>query len=249
MLELEVLLALAAVGVAAGFVDAVAGGGGLLALPALLSTGMPPVAALATNKLQGSVGTGTAVLTYARRGFVDFPRFALAVALTFAGSFLGALAVKSIDTSALETIVPIALILIAGYFLIAPSIGDESRAARLAVPVFAPVMGFVIGFYDGIFGPGTGSFFTVGFVVLFGLGITRATAHTKLLNFTSNIAALALFIPAGDVVWPAALAMAAGQMTGGYLGAVTGIRYGSRFIKPVVVTVSVVMAIRLLFFG
>lgn len=248
MLDLWVLVALAGVGLAAGFVDAVAGGGGLLALPALLSTGMPPVAALATNKLQGSIGTGIATLTYWRRGFVDLPRFGLAIALTFLGAYLGAFAVKRIDTSALNTIVPIALILVAAYFLFAPRLTDESRAARLAIPVFAPVMGVAIGFYDGIFGPGTGSFFTICFVALFGLGITRAAAHTKVLNFTSNLAALALFIPAGDVIWPAALAMGIGQMTGGYLGALTGIRYGAKFIKPLVVTVSVIMALRLLFF-
>lgn len=247
MLDLWILAVLAAVGLIAGFVDAVAGGGGLLALPALLSTGMPPIAALATNKLQGSIGTGMAAFTYWRRGFVDLPRIGLAVALTFAGSFLGALTVKSIDTSALNTIVPVALILVAGYMLLAPRLNDENRAARLSIPVFAPLIGFAIGYYDGIFGPGTGSFFTICFIALFGLGITRATAHTKLLNFTSNLAALALFIPSGDVIWSAAIAMGLGQLAGGYLGAVTGIRFGARFIKPVVVLVSVILALRLLF--
>lgn len=249
MLDPLILLALAGVGLIAGFVDAVAGGGGLLALPALLSTGMPPIAALATNKLQGSIGTGVAALTYWRRGFVDLPKFGPAIALALAGSFLGAWAVKSIDTSALNTIVPVALIVVAGYFLLVPRLTDQNRAARLAIPLFAPLIGFAIGFYDGIFGPGTGSFFTICFVALFGLGITRAAAHTKVLNFASNIAALALFIPAGDVVWAAALAMGVGQVTGGYLGAVTGIRFGAKFIKPLVVVVSVIMAARLLFSG
>ena len=249
MLDFWELLALGGVGVAAGFVDAVAGGGGLLALPALLFTGMPPIAALATNKFQGVVGTGVAALTYWRRGFVDLPKFGLAMILTFAGSFIGAYVVKSIDTSALGAFVPIALIAVAAYFLIAPRLDDHSRAARLAIPIFAPIAGFTIGFYDGVFGPGTGSFFTVCFVALFGLGITRAAAHTKLLNFTSNFAALALFIPSGDVIWPAAIAMAIGQISGGYLGAITGIRFGARFIKPVVVTVSVLMAIQLLSTG
>ncbi len=247
MLDLWILAALAVVGLIAGFVDAVAGGGGLLALPALLSTGMPPIAALATNKLQGSIGTGMAAFTYWRKGFVDLPRIGLAVALTFAGSFLGAWTVKSIDTSALNTIVPIALILVAGYMLLAPRLSDDNRVARLSIPVFAPLIGFAIGYYDGIFGPGTGSFFTICFIALFGLGITRATAHTKVLNCTSNLAALALFIPAGDVIWSAAIAMGLGQLAGGYLGAVTGIRFGARFIKPVVVLVSVILALRLLF--
>ena len=110
-------------------------------------------------------------------------------------------------------------------------------------------MGLIAGFYDGIFGPGTGSFMTLGFVLLFGLGVTRAAAHTKVLNLTSNLAALALFMVAGDVLWPAAIAMAIGQIAGGYLGAMTGNRFGARLIRPLVVLVSVVLALRLLLTG
>ena len=109
-------------------------------------------------------------------------------------------------------------------------------------------MGFVIGFYDGGFGPGTGSFLTMGFVTLFGLGLTRAAGHTKVLNLTSNVGALALFIPAGDVIWPVAIVMAIGQVAGGYLGALTGIRFGAKLIRPLVVVVSIVLALRLLVF-
>ena len=121
--------------------------------------------------------------------------------------------------------------------------------ARLSLALFGPVMGFVIGFYDGILGPGTGSFMTLCFVTLFGFGLTRAAGHTKVLNLTSNLAALTLFVPSGNVIWPAALAMAAGQVGGGYLGALTGIRFGSRLIRPLVVVVSVILALRLLFAG
>jgi len=108
-------------------------------------------------------------------------------------------------------------------------------------------MGAVVGFYDGIFGPGTGSFLTLGFVALFGLGVTRAAGNTKVLNLASNLGALLLFIPSGDVVWPVAVVMAAGQIAGGYLGALTGIRFGAKVIRPLVVIVSVGMALRLLF--
>lgn len=246
-MDFFVLLALAGVGVLAGFVDAVAGGGGLIALPALLSVGLSPISALATNKLQGAIGTGVAAFTYWREGLVKLRDLGWAILATFIGAYLGAVAVKAIDTSALSALVPIALIAIALYFIFAPKLTDADKLARLNIVVFAPLLGFVIGFYDGIFGPGTGSFFTIGFVSLFGMGVVRASAHTKMLNFTSNIAALALFIPTGNVVWTAAIVMGVGQMIGGYLGAKTGIKFGAKFIKPLVVIVCVIMAGRLLF--
>jgi uncharacterized protein len=246
--DILTLFALMAVGMLAGFVDAIAGGGGMLSLPALLSAGLPPVAALATNKMQSVVGTFMAVTTYWRRGFVDLKSLVPAIALTFAGSFLGALTVSRIDTSFLNVAVPVALIGIALYFLFAPSLSDADRAARLRAG-FIPLMGFLIGFYDGVFGPGTGSFFTIGFVLLFGFGLIRATGSTKALNFTSNLAALAIFIPQGAVIWPVALFMALGQIIGAYIGARTGIRYGAKVIRPLVVVVSIGMAIRLIFFN
>lgn len=247
-LDITILIVLGLVGLLAGFVDAIAGGGGLIAVPALLAAGLPPVTAFGTNKVQSIIGTAIAANTYWRKGFVSLRSLAVAIPLTFIGAFCGALAVKAIDTALLSYTVPIALIGIAIYFAFAPRLTDEDSHARLGFAVFAPVMGFVIGFYDGILGPGTGSFLTMGFVTLFGLGVTRAAGHTKVLNFTSNLGALALFIPSGDVVWPAALAMAIGQLIGGYLGALTGIRFGARLIRPMVVVISVVLALRLLLF-
>ena len=246
LLEPLTLLALAGAGLLAGFVDAIAGGGGMIGIPALLSAGLPPVAALATNKLQGSIGTAMATLTFWRRGFVSLRALLPAILLTFAGSFTGAMVVKQLDTSLLTMAVPVALIGIAIYFLFAPHLSDTDKAARLPFGLWVPVMGFVIGFYDGIFGPGTGSFFTIGFVTLFGLGLTRASGNTKALHLVSHLAALAIFIPAGDVVWPAAGAMAIGQLAGGYIGARTGIRYGAKLIRPLVVVISIALAVRLL---
>lgn len=242
------LVALGGVGVVAGFVDAVAGGGGLIALPALLSAGLSPIAALATNKVQSIVGTSAAAVTYWRGGYVTLRAMIPGVIATFVGAYLGAVTVRALDTSKLDIAVPIAIIAVALYFTFSPSIKDIDRIARLKFAIFVPVFGFIIGFYDGLFGPGTGSFFMIGFVALFGLGATRAAAHTKILNVTSNLAALALFIPAGDVVWSAGIAMAVGQMVGGYLGALTGIRFGAKVIRPLVIVVSIVLALRLLLF-
>ncbi|RYE72368.1 MAG: hypothetical protein EOP19_30640 [Hyphomicrobiales bacterium] len=215
-IDFTILLALGAVGMLAGFVDAIAGGGGLIALPALLSAGIPPIAAFGTNKVQSVIGTCMAAITYWRKGFVSLPDLVPAIAATAVGAFLGAMTVKSIDTALLSYAVPVALICIALYFTFAPRLTDADSHARLQFAVWVPVMGLCIGFYDGIFGPGTGSFLTMGFVTLFGLGLTRAAGNTKFLNLASNLGALALFIPAGDVVWPAAIAMAIGQLIGGY---------------------------------
>lgn len=248
MYDIWVLVALGGVSVIAGFVDAVAGGGGLITIPALLWAGLPPLGAIATNKAQSIVGTTIAAWTYWRQGYVSILSLVPSIGAAFAGSFLGAVVVKQVDTSALEVLIPAAVIAVALYFTFSPSIKDIDGAARLKFATFVPVFAFVIGFYDGLFGPGTGSFFMLAFVALFGLSAARASAHTKILNVTSNLAALLFFIIAGDVVWPVAIVMAGGQIIGGYLGAITGIRYGARIIRPLVIVVSIILAIKLLFF-
>lgn len=242
------LVLLGITGFAAGFVDAIAGGGGLITIPVLVSVGVPPVAAFATNKLQSVTGTIIAAATYWRKGFIDLRAMLLPMALGFGGGFCGALAVKQIDTGVLGVAVPVALIAIALYFALAPRLTDADSHARLDASLFIPVMAAAVGFYDGIFGPGTGSFLTMGFVALFGFGVTRAAGNTKAINLMSNAGALALFLPAGDVILPIAAVMVVGQIAGGYLGAITGIRFGARLIRPLVVVVSTILALRLLFF-
>ena len=247
-IDLITLAALAMVGLFGGFVDAIAGGGGMITVPALLSVGMPPVAALATNKMQSIVGTTMAVATYRRKGLMSLRALLPAAIAGFVGSMLGALIVSRIDTSVLSVAVPVALIAIAGYFLFAPRLTDADRTARLSFTPWLPVVTFGAGLYDGVFGPGTGSFCTMAFVMLFGLGVTRAAGHTKAVNWATNCGALVLFIFSGAVVWQVALVMAIGQILGGYLGAATGIRFGVKVIRPLVVVVSIAMALKLVFF-
>ena len=245
-LELFALLFLAVAGFLAAFLDAIAGGGGLISLPALLSVGVPPISALATNKMQSVVGTTVAAITYWRRGYIKFTALIVPIILTLVGSIIGAATAKSMDTNLLNLLVPILLIGVSIYFMFSPKLSDETRSEKLQFAVFAPVMGFTVGFYDGIFGPGTGSFFIAGFVTLFGLGLTKAVGNTKVLNATSNLAALMFFILAGDVVWIAGGVMIIGQIAGGYLGARTGMRFGAKLIKPLIVIISMTMAVRLL---
>lgn len=243
----DILGALFLVASLAGFIDAIAGGGGMLTVPALLAAGLPPAQALATNKLQSSFGSFSASLYFVRNGFVNLKEMRLAIACTFAGSALGALLVQVIDASVLTSLIPVLLVCISLYFLFAPDAGKGGGTPRLTDAAFALSVGTSIGFYDGFFGPGTGSLFTVCFVLIAQLGIVEATARTKVLNFTSNIAALLFFVVAGLPVWEIGLTMAVGGFIGARLGAKVVVTKGRKLIRPMVVTVSMVMAFKLLY--
>lgn len=243
----ELLLALTAVALAAGFVDSIAGGGGLLALPALLATGMPPLQALATNKLQGSFGTLAASVNFLRSGSIDLRRLWPAIACTFVGSAAGTLAVQGLNPDILQRLVPLLLAAFALYFLFSPRVGDLDARQRLPALAFALLIGTGVGFYDGFFGPGTGSFFAFACVALLGYNLRRATAATKALNFTSNIASLLFFAWAGKVLWVPGLCMGLGQMAGAWLGSHLVLRHGSTLIRPMLVLVSLVVSAKLLF--
>jgi len=245
-LDLVTFLMLGGVGLAAGCIDSIAGGGGLLTIPALLATGMPPTQALATNKLQSSFGSFSATWYYYRRGMINLVEMRQAVIYTFAGSTAGTLLVQQIDPAFLGRLLPLLLALFALYFMLSPRISDEDSQRRLEPSGFALLAGSGIGFYDGFFGPGTGSFFAIAFVSLAGFSMRRATAHTKLLNFTSNLASLLFFILGGKVVWLAGLSMALGQFFGARLGSRLVVRLGVKLIKPLLITVSLVMCTHLL---
>lgn len=242
----EVLLLLTAIAILAGLIDAIAGGGGLLTLPALLWAGVPPLQALATNKLQGSFGTATASLNYLRRGGFDLRGMAGPVGWTFVGAASGALAVQYLVADWLNALVPILLIGFSIYFLFSPRIADQDAHPRIAPVHFGPLVGFPVGFYDGFFGPGTGTFFAAGFVLLLGCNMRRATAGTKLLNFTSNIASLLFFAVGGQVIWSIGLCMGLGQIVGAWAGSHLVMRHGTALIRPLLVVVSIAISLKLL---
>ncbi|HEY5717955.1 MAG TPA: TSUP family transporter [Motiliproteus sp.] len=245
-LTLELLVLLFAAGLLAGGIDAIAGGGGMIALPMLLFAGLSPAQALATNKLQGSFGTLSASWYFIRRGLVDLRRIRLMILCTFCGAALGTLLVQRLDASLLTALIPLLLILIALYFLFSPQVGEEDVRQRIGEGSFALGIGTGVGFYDGFFGPGTGSFFAIAFVSLLGFGLTKATAHTKVLNLTSNLASLLFFIAGGQVVWTLGLVMAAGQLFGARLGASLVVLKGARLIRPLVVTICILLSLKLL---
>jgi uncharacterized protein len=230
----------------AGFVDSIAGGGGLIAVPALLLAGASPVEALATNKLQGTFGAGTAMVTYARAGHVrPLDQLGMAAVSAVAGAG-GAMVAHLIPADLLRLIMPAVLIGVALFFAFKPGLTDESRIARMRPAVFTATAVPLIAAYDGFFGPGTGSFFMMGFVLLAGYGILKATAHTKMLNFASNIGSLVVFVPSGAMWWVTGFAMAAAQIAGASLGARLAVRIGAGLIRPLLVVISSAMAARLL---
>lgn len=244
-MALDTLALLFFVALLAGWVDSIAGGGGLIALPVLLSVGLSPAQALATNKLQGSFGTFAATLNFWRKGHLKFAEIIPMIILTFLGSTGGTLLVQNLDAAVLIDVMPFLLLSVGLFVLFQPKLGIKERDQRLGLWTFAFLCGFPIGFYDGFFGPGTGSFFVIAFVSLMGFNLLKATAHTKALNFTSNIASLTFFILGGQLVWIVGLVMAMGQIIGAFLGSHMSMKHGNKLIRPLLVIISFAMTFKL----
>jgi uncharacterized protein len=245
-LPTEIALLLAVAAFVAGLIDSIAGGGGLITIPALLLAGFPPVDALGTNKLQGLFGSGSATITYAAKGQVDLRKQAPMAVLALIGGAAGAMLASFLPGDWLRIALPFTLVAIALYFALKPNMNDVDRAERMSPFLFGVTLAPAIGFYDGLFGPGTGSFFMLAFVSLAGYGMLKATAHTKLLNFASNIGGFAAFALVGAVTWKIGLMMGVAQFIGARIGAGLAIRIGARLIKPLLVITCIALAVKLL---
>lgn len=240
--ELITLLFLAAL--LAGFIDTLAGGGGLITLPALLASGVPPLFALGTNKFQGTAGTATATLMMLRSRRIQWADIKLLMLMSFIGAATGSLLVQLFDTSVLAFVIPVVLAAIALYFLFYPLILSRLARVRISARLFKSGLVPGIGFYDGMFGPGTGSFFSVASMQTRGLDLINGTALAKPLNFASNFASLLVFVLLGKVVWGIALVMVVGQLVGAWLGSHCLIRINAQVLRVVVVLVCVAGLIR-----
>jgi len=227
------LLALAAL--FAGFVDAVVGGGGLVQLPALL-LGLPgaaPVQVLATNKLASICGTSVSSVTYYRRVRPHAATFVPLMAFAFAGSLIGALLAGHIPSKAFDPIVLVVLVVVGTYVLFKPDLGEvtQLRFTGHRHTAIAMSAGFVIGAYDGLLGPGTGSFFVFSLVGFLGYSFLEASAKARMANWATNLAALCVFVPQDAVMWRTGLVMGAANLLGGYLGVRTAVARGARFVR------------------
>jgi len=237
------------VAAAAGFFDAICGGGGLITLPALVLAGLDPTSAIATNKIQATASNISATAAFSRKGLIDWGKSGPIALFALIGSLLGAIAISVIPKESLTIIIPFLLLGAAAYFAFAPTLDDKDRAPRLPLFLFAFSIVPVLGFYDGAFGPGSGSFYLLAFVVILGQGVVKAIANTKLLSAASNLGALGIFAFSGAIYWPAAAALIIGGIIGAQLGARFAMRTGAKYIKPMLVTACMLMATKVMFLG
>jgi hypothetical protein len=232
-------------GLVAGFVDSIAGGGGLITLPILLSLGLPPRLALGTNKLQATFGSGSAAWHYKRAGVVDLRRCRWGVVFTIAGATAGTFLVQELDARFLKHFIPAVLLAIAAYMFFKSQLGAEDIRPRMRAGTFYLVAGLGLGFYDGFIGPGTGTFWTMALMLGLGLNLTKATGETKVMNFASNVTSLVFFSCTGQVLVTAGLVMGAGQLLGAKAGSHMVVTKGTKFIRPVFLATVLIVTLKL----
>ncbi|WP_427004114.1 sulfite exporter TauE/SafE family protein [Pseudarthrobacter sp. H2] len=235
-IQLGTLVLVVVAGFAAGWVDAVVGGGGLIQLPAmLLVPGISPVQALATNKMGSIFGTTTSAVTFYRRVRPDLGTAVPMAVIALAGSFGGAVLAATLPASVFKPIIVAALVAVALFTAFRPAVGELTRLRHEGHRHYmvACLIGAVIGFYDGLIGPGTGSFLVIALVSAMGYAFLEASAKAKIVNMATNAGALIFFLPHGSLLWGLGLVLGLANMAGGYLGARTAVRQGSRFIRIV----------------
>lgn len=239
------LAVLAVVAFIAGFIDAIAGGGGLLTTPALLTAGLPPHLVLGTNKLSSTFGSATASFTFYRRKLFHPKQWLNALVGTAVGALIGAVLAQYLPAAWLNQMLPV-IVFACGLYLLfggtpkAPLDSDAPIKKKWQLP-----QGLGLGFYDGVAGPGTGAFWTVSSLLIYPLDLVKASGVARSMNFVSNAAALSVFIFSGQVNWLIGLTMGAALMVGAFLGARTAIKGGAKFIRPVFITVVLGLTVRL----
>jgi hypothetical protein len=241
--SIEILTFLFCVGAVAGFLDTLVGGGGLLAVPALLLSGIPPIYVLGTNKFQGSMGTGLATFLLFKKKKLDWNSVKNLMFASFIGSIVGGVIIQFFDTQFLSFVIPIVLVFIAIYFIISPkpkSITSNPKPNKKFELYAVPV----VGFYDGMFGPGAGSFFAMTGVMIKKLEIIQATILAKPLNFASNIAGFIVFFSFGHIAFLIGLLMMMGQMIGAFFGTHYLLKANPLIIRLLIVIISISMLIK-----
>jgi len=236
-----------ATGLTAGFVDTIAGGGGLLTLPMLLNLCPDPKLALGTNKLQSTFGSTSATFHFARAGALSLQECRRACLLALLGSLVGTLLVQQFDSHRLKQIVPLLLFAVAIFVWLRPQLGEQDIHPRISRGKFDFIIAFGIGCYDGFLGPGTGTFLALAFMLGLGFNLAKATANTKALNWASNVGSLIDFIILQKVWFAAGITMGAGQWLGARLGSHMVMTRGTKFIRPVFLTMVMLITLKMIY--
>ena len=241
--DITIYIILFIVALFAAAIDAIAGGGGLLVVPTMLLLGINPLVTLGTNKLQSCFGTATSSYNYFKNGLLREKNIKLLSIISFLGSLIGTILVSQLSNELLNNLIPILLIGAATFLII--NKGNKYNFSKSVAMAFYQIV-LLIGFYDGFFGPGTGTFFVLTFLIIKNRSLMEATAATKVLNLSSNFASFLVFQFYGFVIWELALVMAIAQVTGAYIGSKLAINNGEKFVRPVIVFISIVLSIRIL---
>lgn len=235
-------------GFAAGFIDSTVGGGGLIALPALLYLGIPIHNIVATNKLHAAIGTGFALHRFKKQGLVDIKKlFPHAFLICLAFSCFGSYIIKEMSADFIHKMVPIIMIAILLYKIFYSSHGLEAGKQKLDYKFFILLFAPLLGFYDGFFGPGSGMLWIFVLVTFLGQTMVQASGNTKLLNLASNLGSLIIFIPTSLIIYKIGLVMALGQIIGSYIGVNLSIKKGAKFINITFIIVMAVLVTKLFY--
>jgi uncharacterized membrane protein YfcA len=234
-------------GLLAGAIDAIAGGGGLISLPLLMSVGLPAPVALGTNKLQSTIGTLVATHHYFKNKLISFQFIVEGLVSGFIGATLGALIAQYLSGSVLEKIIPIMMLIIFCYTLFTPCLGMVDAKPRMKEPIFYVIFGFLLGLYDGFLGPGTGSFWVIALVFFLGYNLSKATAYTKVFNLNSNVVALIWFMFGHHIDYQIGLIMACGQFFGGKIGSQLVVRNGAKLVRPIFLVIVFCTLLRMIY--
>lgn len=233
----------------AGFVDSIAGGGGLISLPAYLMAGLPPHFAIGTNKISSAFGTAVSTVRFCRNKFVDWGVAIPSIILALAGATLGARLGLLVDEKIMKYILVIVLPLIAFYILRGRSrktAPGENTIARKKVYIIACLASFFVGAYDGFYGPGTGSFLIIIYTGLAKMDIKKASGNTKLVNLATNIAALVTYLISGKIILLLGITAAVFGIAGNYIGSGLAIKNGQKVIRPIILVVLILLFVKVI---
>ena len=240
----EIMIMLFAVAVFAGFIDTLAGGGGLITIPALILTGMPPLLALGTNKFQAFIGSGTASVMMLVKKKITFTEVKYLMLMAFIGSAVGTICVQFIDVELLNFVIPLVLLLIGIYFIFMPKASEIESKPKMTEQTYKYTAVPFIGFYDGMFGPGTGSFLSVSAIALRGIELIKATAMAKTMNFATNLGSVGIFLIYGQVIFSVGILMMIGQALGAYIASHFLLTINPLHLRIIVILMCFIMLIK-----